>query len=47
LNAYAVGQKKIKAMAVAEAINDLTFGKSSSNGVKPRQHFSRLKAAML
>jgi len=47
LNAYAVGQKKIKAMAVAEAINDLTFGKSTSNGGKPSQHFSRLKAAVL
>ena len=47
LNAYALGQKKIKALAVAEAINDLTFGKSSSNGGKPPRHFSRLKAAML
>jgi general secretion pathway protein A len=47
LNAYALGHKKIKALAVAEAINDLTFGKSSSNGGKPRSHFSRLKAAVI
>jgi len=42
-----LGQKKIKALAVAEAINDLTFGKSTSSGGKPRSHFSRLRAAVL
>jgi hypothetical protein len=47
LNAYALGHKKIKALAVAEAINDLTFGKSTSNTGKPRQRLSRLRAAML
>jgi general secretion pathway protein A len=47
LNAYALGHKKIKAMAVAEAINDLTFGQSSRSDGRPRQRFSQLKAAML
>jgi general secretion pathway protein A len=38
LNAYALGDKKIKALAVAEAINDLTFGKSSSNDATTPSH---------
>jgi general secretion pathway protein A len=47
LNAYALGHKKIKAMAVAEAINDLTFGRSSSHGGKPHLRVVQSKAAML
>jgi hypothetical protein len=47
LNAFGMGQKKIKAIAVAEAVNDLTFGKSNSNGGKPRLRLTRSKAAML
>jgi general secretion pathway protein A len=47
LNAYALGHKKIQAVAVAEAINDLTFGQSNNKSGKPRSPFSRLKAAML
>jgi general secretion pathway protein A len=49
LNAFGMDQKKIKAMAVAEAINDLTFGNSSVNGTggKPRLRLTRSKAAML
>ncbi len=34
-------------MAVAEAINDLTFGHSSNDGEKPRLRLTRSKAAML
>jgi general secretion pathway protein A len=45
LNAFGLGQKKIKAMAVAEAINDLTFGKSNVN--EPPLRFTRSKAAVL
>ena len=33
LNAFGMGQKKIKAMAVAEAINDLSFGRSIKRAV--------------
>jgi general secretion pathway protein A len=47
LNAYGMGQKKIKAMAVAEAINDLSFGQSSTNGDQSHPRFIRSKAAML
>jgi general secretion pathway protein A len=48
LNAFGMGEKKIKAIAVAEAINDLSFGKSNknSNG-KQRLRLTRSKAAML
>jgi general secretion pathway protein A len=48
LNAFGTGDKKIEAMAVAEAVNDLSFGKSNknSNG-KPRLRLTRSKAAML
>jgi general secretion pathway protein A len=46
LNAYGMGQKKIKAIAVAEAINDLSFGQSSNNG-ESTPRFIRSKAAML
>jgi general secretion pathway protein A len=34
LNAYAMGDKKIKAAAVDEAVDDLTFGQHSSSGRK-------------
>jgi general secretion pathway protein A len=47
LNAYGMGQNKIKAMAVAEAINDLSFGQSSTNGSESNRNFIRSKAAML
>jgi general secretion pathway protein A len=48
LNAFGLRQKKIEAMAVAEAIEDLTFGQSNSgNGETPRRRFSGLKAAVL
>ena len=47
LNAYAMGHKKIKAMAVAEAINDLTFGQSSGHGGKPTLRLMQSKAAVL
>jgi general secretion pathway protein A len=48
LNAFGMGQKKIKAIAVAEAVDDLTFGKSnSSESGKPRLRLTRSKAAML
>jgi len=45
LNAYGMGQKKIKTLAVAEAIDDLTFNKS--NGNKPPFRSMQSKAAML
>jgi general secretion pathway protein A len=45
LNAFGMGQKKIKAIAVAEAINDLTFGKSTA--AEQHQRLSNVKAAML
>jgi general secretion pathway protein A len=47
LNAYGMRQKKIKAMAVAEAISDLTFGKRKNIDGKPRLCLTRPKAAML
>ena len=47
LNAYGMGQKNVKAMAVAEAINDLSFGQSSNNGSASNRNFIRSKAAML
>jgi len=46
LNAYGMGQKNVKAMAVAEAINDLSFGHSSNDG-ESTPRFIRSKAAML
>ncbi len=46
LNAYGMGQKKIKAIAVAEAINDLSFGQSSNNG-ETNSLLTQSKAAML
>jgi hypothetical protein len=46
LNAYGMGHKNVKAMAVAEAINDLSFGRSS-NGDRSRPLLSKNKAAML
>ena len=33
LNAYGMGEKKIKALAVAEAINDLSFGQGNKTAV--------------
>jgi len=48
LNAFGLGKKKIKAIQVAEAIEDLTFGKSNKdNSGKQRLRFSRSKAAVL
>jgi general secretion pathway protein A len=47
LNAYGMGLKKIKAMAVAEAINDLSFGRNGKTGGKPNSLFVQSKAAML
>jgi hypothetical protein len=47
LNAYGMNEKKIKAMAVAEAVNDLSFGRSSQKNGKPPGRLSQLKAAML
>jgi general secretion pathway protein A len=47
LNAYGMNEKKIKAMAVAEAVNDLSFGRSSQSSAKPPSRLSQLKAAML
>jgi general secretion pathway protein A len=46
LNAYAMDQKKIKTTAVAEAINDLTFGQRSSDSKTTRNGSirSRLRA---
>jgi hypothetical protein len=41
-----MGHKNVKAMAVAEAINDLSFGQNSKNGGKPPGSFSQLKAAV-
>jgi type II secretory pathway predicted ATPase ExeA len=48
LNAFGMNRKKIKAIAVAEAVNDLSFGRSNkeSNG-RPRLRLTRSKAAML
>ena len=54
LNAYAMGHKKIKAAAVTEAINDLTFGQKSSEsksrssgGIRSRMKAIQRKAAMI
>ena len=48
LNAFGMGNKKIQAIEVAEAINDLSFGKSNkTNGGKQRLRLTRSKAAML
>jgi general secretion pathway protein A len=53
LNAYGMGQKKIKALVVAEAINDLSFGNYSSEikyissgGIRSRLKVIQNKAAM-
>ena len=47
LNAYALGHKKIKASAVAEAIDDLTFGRRSSHSGDPPLRLVQNKAAMI
>ena len=47
LNAYALGHKKIKSTAVAEAIDDLTFGRRSSHGGKQHLRLVKNKAAVL
>ena len=41
LNAYAEGRKTVKAMDVAEAINDLSFGGSNDQRGRPRRRFTR------
>jgi general secretion pathway protein A len=44
LNAYGMGQKNVKAMAVAEAINDLSFGNRGRNGGEPQRYATRSEA---
>jgi len=47
LNAYGMHEKKIKAAAVAEAVDDLSFSKSTGGESRQRGLLSQLKAAVL